>query len=47
MCFNKQFLAAFRSECAGYYRSIIIGKPIKEKYLKGWLKKKSVKNNRR
>lgn len=37
LCFDKQFLAAFRSECAGYCRAIILCKPKKEKYVRGWV----------
>jgi len=36
-CFDKNFLAAFRSECAGYYRMVVKNKPEKQKFLKGWL----------
>lgn len=39
LCFDKNFLAAFRSECAGYCRMVVKNKPVKEKFLQGWLER--------
>jgi len=37
ICFNRNFLCAFRSECAAYYRLVAQSNPNKDRYLQGWL----------
>lgn len=34
---SANLLSAYKSECAGYYRSIVAKKSDQEKFLKGWL----------
>lgn len=44
-CYQPALLAAYRSECAGFYRTLAAQNPKSRKYLNGWLNRAYWKGN--